>query len=186
MAKAASEKDLEIKQAATGDKSLTENIHPSAETIEESEGEGPKAGLETLTPKGTPVLCAGEEFLIKGWQIGDALEVAGDLAAFGLNFASIDRNDLPLVMAVIVQNLPTVLKIISVTIKRDAEFVKTISFNELPDIIQAIYSENEPFFRRIAAILPAASTDQPTTEETPNESKTENAPATETPLIGSD
>jgi len=173
MAKAASEKDLQLKEAATG-KSYTDNIHPTAETLAEAEGSGPKAGLELLTPKGTRVIANGEEFYIKGWQIGDALEVSGELAEFGLTFASIDRNDLPLVMAIIVDKLPTVLRVLEITLKRDSVFVKKIELNEMPELIEAIIENNSSFFRWIQSKVANLPQNPTRTEETPSKSTEEN------------
>ncbi len=184
MATAVSEQDLLIKEASTGE-NLTDNLHPTAKKIEDEE-EFKSAGLDALTPRGTRVIANGEEFYIKGWLLGDALDIAADIGTFGIQFSSIDRNDIPVVMSVIVHNLPTVLRVVGLSLKRDLEFAKQISFNELPEIIKAVYKENEPFFRAINEILPDNTTDRTTTEETQIESSEESEPATETPLTGSD
>lgn len=184
MATAATENELEIKAAATGDESLLENIHGTAE--EEGQTENENKGLEQLTPKGTKVSARGETFHITGFEIDDILEVSNDLANFGLNFAAVDRNDLPVILAIICSNLPTVVKVLARALKKDEAWTRKIALNDLPEIIKAVYEENAPFFRQIADLLPKDATNTPTTEETPSESETEENQAKETPLIGSD
>lgn len=185
MATAATENELEIKAAATGDESLLENIHETA-VEEEGQTENENKGLEQLTPKGTTVWARGEKFQITGFEIDDILEVSNDLANFGLNFAAVDRNDLPVILAIVCSNLPTVVKVLARALKKDEAWTRKIALNDLPEIIKAVYEENAPFFRQIAALLPETQPNPTTTEETPSKSETEESQAKEPPLTGSD
>lgn len=184
MARAATKDELETKAAATGDDSITEKIHPSAQ---ETEADGaPEAGLKELTGKGTLVEVRGEQFEISGWEIDDVLEVSQDLANFGIQFAGVSRDDIPVIMAIMISNLPVVKKVVGITLKKPMDWIGKIKLNDFIPVVLAIKAENEPFFRQISDLLGETRTDQQGTEETPTKSETESPQTNEAELIGSD
>lgn len=192
MATPATQDELELKQFSTGIP-LADNARPTEEekAATTAAPEAEVNGLKELTPIGTRVVANGEVFYIQGWQIGDVLAISTDIANFVVQFSQVEKDDFPLIIALIASQLPTVVSVIGVTIKRDLEFCKKIKLEEMVDIIPAIMEENPRFFRKLEELwkrtqpIPTTQPDQPTTEEAQSESETEKAQGNEPPLIGS-
>lgn len=185
MVREASPEDVRAHEEKHAPPDAAEAARIAAATGDETDG-----GLSDLTPEGTAVTLRGERFIITEWLAGQLLAISADVAEFGIAFQGVGKEDFSLVLAIITSRLDIVLKVVATTIERDIAFVERCKATELLDVVLAIYHENESFFRRIFALLPATSPAQPGAagagaEPAAEATRSEGDQASEAPMIGS-
>jgi hypothetical protein len=185
MAQKATDEQVESHVERTGG-----DLPPGVESSREED-----AGLSDLTPEGTEITMRGEKFYIQEMLAGQLLGISADIGEFGLSFQGIRADDAPLILAIITSRMDIVLKIAATMLEKDIAFVERAKASELVAFVAAFWKENESFFRQLWNLLPEtyrnrtgadkAGEEQTATkpeEETP---RSESAPLTETPPIGS-